>query len=384
MAIKLATKLDERGTLLARYRAMAEEASDIIVLHEGGRIVFSTGALDRLLKRTPEEFQDGNYLDLVHPDDMDEALMVRGTPPPGEIWAATYRVRHADGHYLWFEIRTRGVYDENTSEFLREVSVGRDVTERKENELRILAAQDRAEAANRAKSAFLANMSHELRTPLNAIMGFADAMQGELFGPLGDQRYREYLVAIRDAGERLLGMVSNILDMAKMESGSVSVQLQSFDLRVVAGECIGLMSVEASRKGIALEQMLEIGEVSADPTAVRKMLFNLLSNAVRFTPAGGRVGVESSCKGDDWLLCVRDSGIGMSAEQLSRLSLPFEQLCSNAALARNGAGAGTGLALVRALTEAHGGHMQIDSAAGKGTAVSLHFPRHPQQAQRNR
>src|SRR5437016_4169327 len=370
MAIKLATKLDERETLLARYRAMAEEPSDIIVLHEGGRIVFSTGALDRLLKRTPEEFQDGNYLDLVHPDDMDEALMVRGTPPPGEIWAATYRVRHADGHYLWFEIRTRGVYDENTGEFLREVSVGRDVTERKENELRILAAQDRAEAANRAKSAFLANMSHELRTPLNAIMGFADAMQGELFGPLGDQRYREYLVAIRDAGERLLGMVSNILDMAKMESGSVSVQPQSFDLRVVADECIGLMSVEASRKGIALEQMLEIGEVSADPAAVRKILFNLLSNAVRFTPAGGRVRVESSCEGDDWLLHVRDSGSGMGAEQLGRVSLPFEQLCSNAALARNGAGAGAGLALVCALTEAHGGHMQIDSAAGKGTAVS--------------
>ena len=157
MAIKLATKLDERGTLLARYRAMAEEASDIIVLHEGGRIVFSTGALDRLLKRTPEEFQDGNYLDLVHPDDMDEALMVRGTPPPGEIWAATYRVRHADGHYLWFEIRTRGVYDENTSEFLREVSVGRDVMGMTGGRQRTSRRGDGARFSYQANSAFTRN-----------------------------------------------------------------------------------------------------------------------------------------------------------------------------------------------------------------------------------
>src|SRR5579864_1724442 len=224
MPVKVAAKPNEREALLARYRAMAEEGSDIIFLLEGGKIVFATRALQRLLNRSTDEFQNGGYLDLVHPDDVAEALTVRGTPARGEVWSATYRVRHADGHYLWFETRTRSVHDDKTGTFLHEVSVGRDVTERKENELRLQAAQEYAEAANRAKSIFLANMSHELRTPLNAILGFADLMQHELFGPLGDGRYRDYVAGIRDSGERLLGMVSNMLDVAKLESGTLSVQ----------------------------------------------------------------------------------------------------------------------------------------------------------------
>jgi len=377
MPVKSAARYDEREALLARYRAMAEESSDIIVLHEDGKIVFTTGALDRLLKRTTEEFQNGGYLNLVHPDDMTEALTLRGQPPPGEIWTATYRVRHGDGHYIWFETRTRSVYDERTGEFLREVSVGRDISERKENELRIQAAQDRAEAANRARSALLANMSHELRTPLNAILGFADLMQNELFGPVGDGRYRDYILAIRDAGERLLSMVSNILDVAKLESGTPSIQPEELDLTLVVAESIGLVSTEATKKDVRIQHRLDATIVVADHAALNKILANLLSNAVRFTPDGGRVEVKSSFANELWHLSVQDSGAGMSAEQLSRLSLPFEQLCSEAALARNGAGAGVGLALVRELTQAHGGRMDIESAPGEGTRISLHFPRKP-------
>lgn len=374
MTAKLAAKHEDRDALLARYRAMAEEGSDIIILHEAGKIVFATGAMDRLLKRRPEEFQDGNYLDLVHPDDRAEALRVRGTPPPGKIWTATYRVRHSDGHYLWFEIRTRSVYDQTTGNYLREVSVGRDITERKENELRIRAAQERAEAANRAKSAFLANMSHELRTPLNAILGFADLMQSELFGPVGDGRYRDYILAIRDAGERLLGMVSNILDVAKLETGTLSVQPEHLELTLIVAESVGLLSAEAAKKGVRLDCCLDAKAVFADRCAIQKILANLLGNAICFTPAGGRIRLESSFADESWILSVADSGIGMTEEQLARLSLPFEQLCSQAALARSGAGAGVGLALVRAMTEAHGGRMEIISAPGEGTHVWLIFP----------
>ena len=374
MGMELAKRQDSPDGLLARYRAMAEESSDIIILHEGGKIVFATGAMYRLLRRRPEEFQDGNYLHLVHPDDLAEALRVRGTPPAGEVWSATYRVRHGDGHYLWFEIRTRGVYDENTGRFLREVSVGRDITERKENELRIRAAQERAEAGSRAKSAFLANMSHELRTPLNAILGFADLMQSELFGPVGDERYREYILAIREAGERLLGMVSNILDVTKLEAGTVAVHPEQLDLVVVVAEAIGLASAEATKKHIRLQQELNAHAVFADRAALQNILAHLLANAVRFTPEGGRIAVGSRFEESGWTLVVEDSGPGMSAEQLARLSLPFEQLCSQAALARNGSGAGVGLARVRALTEAHGGRMEIESACGHGTGIALHFP----------
>src|ERR1051325_4493691 len=219
-----------RDALLARYRAMAEEASDIVVLHEGGHIVCATGALWRLLKRTPEEFENGRYLHLVHPDDLPEARKLLGTPPAGETWTATYRVRHADGHYVWFEVRTRGEYDEKTGALLREVSVGRDVTERKEQELRLRAAQERAEAANRAKSAFLAHMSHELRTPLNAIIGFADIMRHEKLGPLGNGRYSEYAGSIFESGGTLLRLIANVLDIARIESGALSITTQAIDL----------------------------------------------------------------------------------------------------------------------------------------------------------
>jgi PAS domain S-box-containing protein len=361
------------ATLLARYRAMVEDCSDIIILHEGGRIVLATGTLARLLGHTAQEFQDGGYLQFVHPDDIDEALAVRGTPPRGQVWTATYRLRHACGHYLWFEVRTRGVYDEETGAFLREVSVGRDVTERKEHELRMRAAHDRAEMANRAKSAFLAGMSHELRTPLNAILGFTGSIESEVFGPLGHARYREYVTLIREAGEKLLGMLSNVLDVALMESGRYELNPKEFDLAESVAECIGFVSEAARNKHVTLEQSVSPTVLDADPSAVRKILLNLLSNAVTFTPPAGRVCVECRREGNDALLSIRDTGIGMSEEQLSRLAEPFAEISSRAAFARKGAGAGVGLALSRALAEAHGGSLEIESAIGRGTLATVRF-----------
>lgn len=363
-----------RNALLARYRTMAEEASDIIVLHEGGRIVCATGALWRLLKRTPQEFENGGYLALVHPADLDEARKLLGTPPQGEIWRATYRVQHADGHYVWFEVVTRGVYDETTGEFLREISVGRDICERKANELRLSAAHAHAEAANRAKSAFLANMSHELRTPLNAVIGFADAMKAEIFGPLPHPRYGEYANAIAEAGGRLLGMVANILDVAKIESGKLDVTLEPVDAARLAAECIDFTRADAENARVTLSLSSAIDLVRADPRALRQILLNLLSNAVKFTQPGGAVSLEARRNGSDAVFCVRDTGCGMSREQVARLVRPFELACSDAALARNTPGAGLGLALARALVEAHGGTIAIDTAPGKGTAVTVNLP----------
>jgi PAS domain S-box-containing protein len=364
---------DEPQALLARYRAMAEEASDIIVLHEDGRIVCATGALWRLLKRTPEEFQAGGYLKLVHPDDRPTARNVLGTPPPGKVWRATYRVQHADGHYVWFEVATRAMYDPATGKFLREISVGREITERKEHELRLEAAQERAEAANRAKSAFLANMSHELRTPLNAIIGFAELMQCQALGPL-DGRYRDYAGSIAEAGTRLLAMLGNILDVAKLESGRFDLQPQRMDLRAAIAEAIGLVHGAGEKVGVSIGHSIAVVEGMGDPQAVQKILLNLLSNALAFTPRGGRVWVEALGDGDGALLRVRDTGCGMSADQIGRLAQPFAELCSRAALARGNAGAGLGLALVRALAEAQGGALQIESAPGEGTVVTVRLP----------
>jgi len=369
----------ERDALLARYRAMTEEASDIIVLHEDGRIVCATGALWRLLRRTPEEFQAGGYLRLVHPDDLPAAQQLFGTPPPGKVWRATYRVRHSDGHYVWFEVATRGVYDETTGAFVREISVGREIGERKAHELRLQAAREQADAANRAKSAFLANMSHELRTPLNAIIGFAELMRCEAFGPLED-RYRDYAASIAEAGTTLLDMLGNILDVAKLESGRFELSPQALDLASVVGDCIGLVHGAAETAGVAIEQTLALHNCTADPQALKKILLNLLANAVAFTPRGGRVRLEAVRDGNATVLRVQDSGCGMSAEQIARVSEPFAELCSRAALARGKAGAGLGLPLAKALVEAHGGTLHIESESGSGTTVTVRLPHTAQAA----
>ena len=364
----------ERENAQRAYRTIAEEASDIIFLHENGHIVFASGALERILGRTPEEFQDGRYLDLVHPDDLEEAKKVRGRPPKGEVRTATYRNRHADGHYLWIETRTRGIYDETTGAFQCEISVGRDVTERREQELKMRAAQERAEAASRAKSLFLANMSHELRTPLNAIMGFSDMMRSESFGPLGHDRYREYAATICSSGQHLLDLITDILDTAKIESGKLELHPEEIDLDGAIRECTHLLDMRAKEAGLELH--VDIGahasELTADRRAVKQILLNLLSNAIKFTPAGGHVAVETSWRPGFLALSVRDDGLGIPADQIPRLGRPFEQVCIDPLLAKGGSG--LGLALVQALAQKHGGAMRIESEQGSGTTVTVEFP----------
>ncbi len=359
------------------YRVMAEQASDIIMLHENDRIVFASSALERILVRKPEEIQDGNYLKLVHPEDVAEAAKLRGRPAPGQTITATYRALRGDGQYVWLEATTRGIYDETTGEFRREISVTRDISERKEQELRMRAAQEHAEAANRAKSLFLANMSHELRTPLNAVIGFSDIMRDEIFGPLGHDRYTEYATLIYDSGQLLLDLITDILDMAKIEAGKMELNFERVDLSEAIEDCVRLLRDRARKANIQLifEAAPQCLSVLADRRAVKQILLNLLSNAVKFTQPGGHIDVEADFAGDRVFITVRDDGIGIPAEHLPRLGQPFEQVCNDPMLAKGGTG--LGLALVQALAGKHGGSMKIESAVGSGTTVTVDFPLRP-------
>jgi len=365
-----------RETAQARYAIMAEEASDVIVLHENGEAVCASGALYRLLGRGPEEMRGGHYLSLVHPDDRDEAAKLIGQPPPGENWTATYRVRHADGHYVWFEVTTRGVYDEKNGSFRHEISVGRDVTARKEQELHLRAAHERAEAANRAKSQFLANMSHELRTPLNAIIGFADIMRHHVLGSPDGGRYDDYANLIHDSAQLLLGHIAGILEMANIEGGKLALSLEAIALKPLIEEGLGPMRERAARNGIALAvDCPERLSFTADKRAVAQILLHLLSNALKFTQAGGRVTVCAKQTRQNIVLAVCDDGVGIAAADIPRLGRPFEQVVADPHIAKGGAGTGLGLALVRALVERHGGTLRIESALGEGTRVFVEFPR---------
>jgi two-component system cell cycle sensor histidine kinase PleC len=231
----------------------------------------------------------------------------------------------------------------------------------------------RAEEASRAKSEFLANMSHELRTPLNAINGFSDIMVQEMFGPLGDARYKEYAGDILSSGDHLLSLINDILDMAKIEAGKMKLALETVDPKVLAEQCARF--VRGKARDADLELIVELGdmpEISADPRAIKQVLLNLLTNAVKFTREGGRVVMEGRGAADGVRFRVADTGIGIAPEDLARIGRPFEQIESQQSKTHKGSG--LGLALSRSLVELHGGRLTIQSERGKGTTVTVELP----------
>ena len=361
-----------------RYRVMTEQASDIIMFYDGeGRILFASHALQNILGRTPAEIETGHFVELAHPDDRVLAQALREKLRPGEVRATTYRMRHRDGHYVWIESNVRGVFDEGSSEPKNVISVSRDVSERKADELKMKAAREEAEAASKAKSAFLASMSHELRTPLNAIIGFSDIMRDEMFGPLGNPRYGEYVGLIRDSGQMLLDLIADILDTAKIEAGKMEMNFEQTDLSEILEDCARMLAQRARDSGI--QMAMEVPEaglpLSADRRALKQIVLNLLSNALKFTQRGGHVWIKASCDGEFITLSVRDDGIGIPADALPRLGRAFEQVAIDPMISKSGTG--LGLALVRALSEKHGGGMQINSVESEGTTVVVRLARTP-------
>ena len=255
------------------------------------------------------------------------------------------------------------------------IVVGAGLEQRRKLEVSLAEARDAAEAATRAKTMFLANMSHELRTPLNAVIGFSNLMHGEIYGPLGHERYCEYARNIHDAGHHLLEVIGDILDMSKIEVGKYEIWREELPLNTLVNECTDLMRQRAAERHIDLASQLAGPErVIADRRAVKQMLLNLLSNAIKFTPAGGKITVATKAAGEKLVLAVSDTGIGIPADDMKRLAKPFVQLRRETATVSAQAGTGLGLALVRALAEKHGGALVIESEEGRGTCARIEIP----------
>ncbi|HYF55679.1 MAG TPA: HAMP domain-containing sensor histidine kinase, partial [Salinarimonas sp.] len=241
---------------------------------------------------------------------------------------------------------------------------------------RYLEQKAHAESASRAKSEFLANMSHELRTPLNAIIGFAEVMENGLFGPLGAPKYGEYCHDIRTSGEYLLSVINDILDMSRIEAGRIMLARTDVDLEGAVGKAARLVSEFARSKDLALDVECQGGiNVHADERAMQQILVNLLQNAVKFTPPGGRITVRCRLAGESANIYVEDTGIGIPREALHKLGTPFEQVESE--FNRTYKGSGLGLAIAKSLVELHGGGLRIRSQVGIGTIVLVHLPLRP-------
>ena len=245
------------------------------------------------------------------------------------------------------------------------------------NQTKLIAAKDAAEAANRAKSEFLANMSHELRTPLNAIIGFSSIMQQGMFGKLND-RYAEYAGMVCDSGTHLLAIINDILDLAKAESNKLELREEDVDIARVIALSSTIVREMADKAGVNYEvTMAEVmPHVRADSARLRQILINLLGNAVKFTPSGGKVSLTAEATPDGGLVFrITDTGIGIPADKMDVAMSPFGQV--DGRLERKYEGTGLGLPLTKKLVEMHGGSFELTSEPGRGTVATVRLPNVP-------
>lgn len=283
-------------------------------------------------------------------------------------------VRRQDGNIVWVNMRGHIVYDDMLEPQYYECTMY-DVTRRRLTERALIAAKEQADFANRSKSEFLANMSHELRTPLNAIIGFSEIIKNQMFGPEGAAQYIEYAKDIYDSGELLLSLINDILDMSKIEAGKRSLSETTFDVERVIQACVRLVAGRAKvgRLHLTVQVPKDLPPVRAEERALKQVLTNLMTNAIKFTPENGEVKVSAAIDTFGHLcVAVSDTGIGIAAEDIPTALAPFGQIES--ALSRSTQGTGLGLPLTKALVELHGGELQIESEVGKGTIVSVVLP----------
>lgn len=370
----------------ARYKLLAQNMSDVIARHgRDGAITFISPAAEQLTGIPVSDLLGHKLFDRVHLADRPAFLTAisdaarSATPVSLEFrlqreWPGDRRMAP---DFIWVEMRSHGIdagSDAPTSGARQVVSVFRDITLRKADAIALESARSEAERANDAKSKFLATVSHELRTPLNAIIGFSEMLAREEEMKLDAARRQDYARLIRDSGEHLLAVVNGILDMSRIEAGHFEIVTEPFAVKPLVESCRKMMSLRAEQAGIQLftDIPANLPEINADPRALRQVVINLVSNAIKFTESGGKVDVVARSRGSEIELVVTDTGVGIPEADIQKLGDPFFQ--GRSTYDRTYEGTGLGLSVVMGLVKLHGGGVEIESRLRKGTKVTVRLP----------
>lgn len=388
-----------------RLANLVEGSLQGIIIHRHHRPLFCNAAFASIYgyDSAEEVLAEPDLLHLVAPEERENSIRLCRLADSETELNRFARVRNLtrSGFPLWVELRARRIdWDGRPAlqmtvvdvtkrkHFEDELIASKEILEQQATSLSSLAAdletaraeaesaRKAAEQASRAKNHFLATMSHELRTPLNAILGFSEIIAEEAFGPSGVPQYADYAQDINSSGRHLLELINDILDIAKIEAGKLEIQPDHLDLREILESCRRLSAVKARERNLQLEIDMAPGAqmVYADMRALKQILFNLLSNAIKFSERDGKILLSARrCEDDAVEIAVEDHGIGIPDNQLDHIFEPFHQLDNS--YNRGSGGTGLGLALVKALTELHGGTIRLHSQSGVGTSVRLTFPR---------
>ncbi len=373
----------------ARYRAIVEDQTDLIVRYLPDTTVqFANGAYCRYFGVNLEELLGKSYNPVIFAADRERvAQLISSMNAENPTVTIENRVV-VNGEVRWTQWINRMLFDDQ-GQFTEFQSVGRDITSMKEAEAQLRHSSERISLANaelaraaRLKDDFLANMSHELRTPLNSILGLSEILLEEVFGSLTD-RQRQFLQTIEQSGSHLLALINDILDLSKIESGKVAIELGSVALDSVCQSSLNFVREQARHKEIRLTYSLDenLSDIEADERRLIQLLVNLLSNAVKFTPNGGHVQLEVNMNPLQQAVefQVTDTGIGIAPENLNQIFQPFIQVDSS--LSRHYTGTGLGLSIAQRIVELHGGSIRVESEVGRGSCFTVLLPWHPVSAQ---
>jgi PAS domain S-box-containing protein len=361
-----------------KFRTIVENAAGgIYQLTPEGQYLSANPALARILDygSADELLRDvRNAHAQVYKDQRDHMNFIHDLKVNGSVKNFETRAIRKNGSLIWVNENARAVKDDEGNILYFEGSI-EDITQRKEAELQLREAKIQSDLANRAKSEFLANMSHELRTPLNAIIGFSEIIKDEVFGPVGQKQYWEYASDIFSSGKYLLKIINDILDVARIDAGDRQINESLVRLDKVAKSCCDLLAPKADSGRKIIINLLDntMTPVIGEELAIKQMLTNILSNAIKFTPEGGRITLSHEIDDEGYLrMSVTDTGVGLDEKEIEKALSPFGQI--DVSLSRGTAGAGLGLTLVNSLIHLHGGRLEIFSQKGIGTTVTLVFP----------